>query len=85
MGQHGKKLCLPHPGLALSCGPAPVQVTRPWSTPFSSLNSGKAGCTGVEPSLYSHIVAVCPGFLGGSAGKEPACQRRRCKRCRLDP
>ena len=24
-------------------------------------------------------------FPGGSAGKEPACQYRRCKRCRFDP
>ena len=25
------------------------------------------------------------GFPGGLAGKEPACQCRRCKQCRLDP
>ena len=24
-------------------------------------------------------------FPGGSSGKEPACQRRRCRRCRFDP
>ena len=28
---------------------------------------------------------VCKGFPGGSAGKEPACQCRRCKRGRFDP
>ena len=25
------------------------------------------------------------GFPGGASGKEPACQWRRCKRCRFDP
>ena len=25
------------------------------------------------------------GFPGGDSGKEPACQRRRCKRCGFDP
>ena len=25
------------------------------------------------------------GFPGGTSGKEPACQCRRCKRCRFDP
>ena len=70
----GKKHCLPrppflHPGLRLSSGPAPAQVTWPWSSPVSSLDSGKAGCTGVGPSLYSHIGAVCPVFLGGSLAK----------------
>ena len=25
------------------------------------------------------------GFPGGANGKEPACQRKRCKRCKFDP
>jgi len=25
------------------------------------------------------------GFSGGASGKKPACQCRRCKRCRFDP
>ena len=25
------------------------------------------------------------GFPGGTSGKEPTCQSRRCQRCRLDP
>ena len=30
-------------------------------------------------------LAIRDGFLGGSAGKEPAWQYRRLKRCELDP
>ena len=31
--------------------------------------------------LPSHLL----GFPGGASGKEPACQCRKCKRCRFDP
>ena len=29
--------------------------------------------------------AFIKGFPGGASGKEPICQRRRCKRCRFNP
>ena len=35
--------------------------------------------------LYKLQVYNILGFPGGSSGKEPACQCRRCKRLRLDP
>ena len=36
--------------------------------------------THIHIYTYTHIV-----FSGGSSGKVPACQCRRCKRCRFDP
>ena len=30
-------------------------------------------------------VPLAGGFPGGASGKEPACQSRRCKRCRFNP
>ena len=35
--------------------------------------------------LFNTLPIVNTGFLSGSAGKESACQCRRCKRGRLDP
>ena len=32
-----------------------------------------------------HLSISYKGFPGGASGKEPACQRRRCKRRRSDP
>ena len=31
------------------------------------------------------MFAFSVGFPGGTSGKEPACQFRRCERCELDP
>ena len=31
------------------------------------------------------MVYLGKGFPGGTSGKEPSCQYRRCKRCRFDP
>ena len=34
---------------------------------------------------FSFILTVSWGFLGGSSGEEPTCQRRGHKRCGFDP
>ena len=37
-------------------------------------------------TFYTFIYIYCNrGFPGGTSGKEPSCQYRRCKRPRLDP
>ena len=40
-------------------------------------------------SLYPHGLCIGPllkeGFPGGTCGKEPACQSKRCKRCGFNP
>ena len=38
-----------------------------------------------EEILFMWSLKVPRGFPGGASGKEPACQCRRCKRCRFDP
>ena len=35
--------------------------------------------------MLAYLYTYTQGFPGGASGKEPACQRRRSKRCRLDP
>ena len=37
----------------------------------------------IQLNIYVYIVQL-GGFPGGTNGKEPACQCRRCKRCGLD-
>ena len=32
-----------------------------------------------------HFQSSLVGFPGGTSGKEPTCQRRRCERCEFDP
>ena len=41
-------------------------------------------------TLFNHFIVVCMytyirGFPGEASGKEPACQCRRCQRCRFTP
>ena len=35
--------------------------------------------------IYMYVNVYILGFPGGASGKEPACQRRRCKRFGFDP
>ena len=42
--------------------------------------------TCISFSTYkSAVLAIYLGFQGGTSGKEPNCQHRRCKGCRFDP
>ena len=40
---------------------------------------------GLGTWVFLKVAAFRNGFPGGASGKEPTCQRRRHKRCRLDP
>jgi len=42
------------------------------------------GCERILQS-YFDLHFLMTGFPGGASGKEPTCQCRRCKRCRLNP
>ena len=54
-----------------------------------TLTSSLQKCEKVNVCCWSHSLWLgsvsLPSFLGGTSGKEPACQCRRHKRCGLDP
>ena len=49
-------------------------------------NGEKKACVRLAPDDdVANKSGIIQGFPGGSAGEAPACQCRRCKRCRFDP
>ena len=71
--------------------PPPEDLPDPGIEPASLISHALAGgffMTVREPHLYISKLLQrlerIPEFPGGASGKEPACQCRRCKRCRLD-
>ena len=60
-------------------GLQPTRLLCPWDSP------GKSTGVGCHHLLHSNVELVVKNLPGGTSDKEPACQFRRCKRCRFNP
>ena len=60
-------------------GLQPTGLLRPQDFP------GKSTGVGCHRLLHSNVELVVKNLPGGTSDKEPACQFRRCKRCRFNP
>ena len=58
----------------------PVDRGTWWATVHGDAESDRT-----EATWHTAHMHIYMGFLGGGSGKEPACQCRRHKRCRLEP
>ena len=68
---------------------APMEWTWTWTNSSRWWEMGSAAVHGVAKSCTQMsdwtTTQYNRGFPGGARGKEPACQCRRCRRCRFDP
>ena len=65
--------------IAFSMGLGLNQGVKPWCSSRRYKRAERLPCPGV--SVLEDVL----GFPGGTSGKEPAYQCRRCKRCGFDP